>query len=205
MAMGYKGLMILFDEAEHVRGFNVRRRERANNMFDLLARAAHPPVLDDGPPNPNDHGVAVPTYWKEGPHFGLFVGLTEDSSILPGQDIREECVFLHNESDRIRLTPPTKNDYVRWCETYFEMAHRQYPSQTRALSEPKDRKFLSEFLGNAYEKSDIESRVLRNWIKLASLAPCMALAGNADDSGRIAACIEHITSNPGNDPLPWEH
>jgi hypothetical protein len=204
-AMGYKGLLILLDEAEHVRGYNVRRKERANNLFDLLARAAHPPVSGDDPPGPNDHGVAVPTFWKEGPHFGLLVGLTDGTSILPGQEIRDECVFLHNESDRIQLTPPSAIDYARWCEIYFEMAHQQYPSQTRALSEPTDRRTLSELLRNAYEKTDRENRVLRNWIKLASLAPCMALAGNADNAGEIAACLEHIAPSCGNDPLPWEY
>jgi len=32
--LGYKGLAIILDEAEHVRGFNVRRRERANNFLN---------------------------------------------------------------------------------------------------------------------------------------------------------------------------
>ena len=37
-SLGYKGLLILLDEAEHVRGFSVARRDRATNLFDLLAR-----------------------------------------------------------------------------------------------------------------------------------------------------------------------
>jgi hypothetical protein len=43
-ALGYKGLLLVVDEAEHVRGYNVRRQERANNFFDLLARCAHRPL-----------------------------------------------------------------------------------------------------------------------------------------------------------------
>ena len=43
-SLGYKGLALILDEAEHVRGYNVNRRERANNLFDLLSRAAHRPI-----------------------------------------------------------------------------------------------------------------------------------------------------------------
>jgi hypothetical protein len=203
-ALGYKGLLILLDEAEHVRGYNVRRKERANNLFDLLARAAHPPVPDDLLPIRNDHGVVVPPFWVDGPHFGLLVGLTEGPQIPSGQGIRDECVFLHEESDRVRLTPPTPSDYMQWCEIYFEMAHRHYSFQTRALSEPDDRKALAELLRNEYEKAGEESRVLRNWIKLASLAPCIALAGNANNAEKIATNLEYAAAGCRNETLPWE-
>ncbi len=203
-AMGYKGLLILLDEAEHVRGYNVRRRERANNLFDLLARAAHPPVPGDVVPIPNDHGIVVPAYWGDGPHFGLFVGLTEGAPTLPGQGLRDECVFLHDESDRVRLTPPTPMDYARWCEVYFEMAHRHYPLQTGLLSVPRERKALAELLRNEYEKAEGELRVLRNWIKLASLAPCIALAGTAESTEEVATCLKNAAAGCRHEALPWE-
>src|SRR6266849_10135521 len=53
-ALGYQGLLLILDEAEHVRGYNVRRQERANNFFDLLARCAHRPVSGDAAPILND-------------------------------------------------------------------------------------------------------------------------------------------------------
>jgi hypothetical protein len=48
-SLRYKGLALILDEAEHVRGYSVNRRERANNLFDLLVRAAHRPIPRDTP------------------------------------------------------------------------------------------------------------------------------------------------------------
>ena len=35
------------------------------------------PVAGDAPPTRNDYNFLVPEFWKTGPHFALFVGLTE--------------------------------------------------------------------------------------------------------------------------------
>ena len=39
-ALGYKGLAILIDEAEHVRTYSINRYHRANSFFDVLAKFA---------------------------------------------------------------------------------------------------------------------------------------------------------------------
>ena len=113
-SLGYKGLLILLDEAEHVRGFNVARRERSTNLFDLLARCARPPSDHDEAPIGNSRGFRLPQYWKEGPHFALVVALTEGDTFSDSSlDLREACVFLRDESDFLRLEPPTRNEYYR--------------------------------------------------------------------------------------------
>ena len=100
-ALGYKGLLVVLDEAEHVRGYSVRRRERANNLLDLLSRSAHVPI-GEGSPILNDHGYEFPEFWNRGPHFGIFVGLTEGNTFADRSlSLRDACVFLHSESDRI--------------------------------------------------------------------------------------------------------
>ena len=76
-ALGYKGLAIIIDEAEHVRTYSVNRYLRANNFLDVLARCAHLPRNDlKNPENDYEH-FNLPSFWREGPHFALFVGLTE--------------------------------------------------------------------------------------------------------------------------------
>lgn len=204
-ALGYEGLAIIVDEAEHVNGFNVRRRERANNLFDLLARAAHKPLEGDTPPIPNDHVGNLPPYWKQGPHFSLFVGLTEGDtfadSTLP---LREACVFLHEEEDRVRLTAPDAAAYRTWCENYFALCHLHLGGRMLPIASAEDRARLAAELAEAFDRQDEGDRVMRLWIKLASLAPAALLAGHHTDVHELAAQISEAVRRVTGDELPWD-
>jgi hypothetical protein len=168
---------LILDEAEHVRGFNVRRRERANNFFDLPARAAHPPVPHDPPPFANEHGVLLPAYWREGPHFALAVGLTEGEIFAdPNVPLREACVFLHTGADRIRLSPPAPESYEAWCRDLLMTSARHLEAAASVLGSESTCSAIARVLAEEFAGVSESERVLRKWVKLANLAPSILLA-----------------------------
>jgi hypothetical protein len=204
-ALGYKGLLIILDEAEHVRGYNVRRKEKANNFFDLLARAAHLP-LQEGDPVLNDHGYDLPNYWDTGPHFGLYIGLTEgeifeDDSL----SLRDACVFLHDQDDRVVLSKPSAEEYREWLLNLFTEFYTHYPEKSELLEKKSDRQDIAEALAEEFEATSPNECVLRTWVKLGCLAPSIILSGNANSVEEI---INHLKTAAaeltGSELLPWE-
>lgn len=204
-AVGYEGLLLIVDEAEHVRGFTPPRRHRANNFFDLLARCAHKPHQGLPPPLRNEHGHALPAYWKEGPHFGLVVGLTEgDTFSDPSLSLREACVFLHEEADIVRLRKPTPAEYQRWCRDLFSRFHEYEPLGTELLSLAADRDRLAEVLTEEYKRDGVNQSTLRIWVKLAALVPSIVLARNADTVDQLETIVRKAAQEACGRMLPWE-
>lgn len=203
-ALGYKGMAIIVDEAEHVRGFNVRRRERANNFFDFLSRSAHNRLKDEDNPIKNEHGFVLPRYWEEGPHFALFVGLTEgDTFSDPFMPLREACVFLHNESDRVRLHPPSVDQYRKWCELFLAASYRHLGHRVHCLADIDDRRRIAEVLSSAFEEVEPTERVLRLWVKLANLAPSVLLSHKASTVDELAELLSKSARKANGYNLPW--
>ena len=203
-ALGYKGLLIILDEAEHVRGFSAPRKERANNLFELLARSAHLP-LGEGAPTPCDYGFEIPEYWNNGPHFGLFVGLTEGNTFEDDSlSLRDACVFLHSEDDRITLKPPSRDQYEHWCFNLLSNFHEHYPEKTRLLSSKDDRERISKVLADEFETGRDFDLVIRVWIKLACLVPSVVLSRGADSVDDIISIIREASSELTGGSLPWE-
>ena len=202
--LGYRGLMIILDEAEHVRGFNVRRRERANNLFDYLARSAHKPDPDDDLPALNEHGLALPHYWNTGPHFGLFVGLTEaDTFADETMSLRDACVFLRTEEDRVRLFNPSKSEYRDWCDGFLKRFCEAYPLKTSLLESKKNRLQVVTCLESAYPSS-ADGVTLRNLLKLASLVPCILLSHPETTLEELIEHLHNTTADYFGNALPWE-
>lgn len=202
--LGYKGLAIILDEAEHVRGYNVRRRERANNLFELLARSAHVPDLDDDEPAMNDHGIPVHRYWEKGPHFALFVGLTEgDTFFEPTLSLREACLFLRTEGDRIMLTNPSREDYALWCDLFLKKFCNFYPLEAALISSDAHRAMVVECLAESYPSSP-DGITLRNLIKLASLAPCILLSHPETTLEELIRQLQTTAADYLGNALPWE-
>jgi hypothetical protein len=202
--LGYKGLTIILDEAEHVRGFNVRRRERANNLFELLARSAHLPNPDDDDPAMNDHGMPVPSYWNHGPHFALFVGLTEADTFLDQSlSLREACLFLRTDEDRIMLANPSRADYAQWCDLFLKKFCSFYPLETKLIGTDRLRARVVDCLAENYAASQ-EGVALRNMIKLASLVPCMLLSRPEITFEELISHLKSIMGDYLGNALPWE-
>ena len=204
-ALGYKGLLIILDEAEHVRGYNVTRKTKANNLFDLLARAAHLP-LQDGDPALNDHGYQLPEYWNTGPHFGLYIGLTEGETFEDDSlSLRDACVFLHNPEDRIVLSEPSENDFKDWTFNLLTDFHTHYPEKSALLAQESARRDVAGVLAEEFATNIHSDCVVRTWVKLACLAPSILLSENADS---VEELINHLQSAAseltGSELLPWE-
>jgi hypothetical protein len=165
--LGYKGLLLILDEAEHVRGYNVRRRERANHFFDYLARCAHMPSENDDLPALNEHGYTLPDFWKHGPHFGVYVGLTPSFGI---PESRDDCTFIRSSDDVILTRTPDESDFERWVEKLLEMFHEYCPEDAELFSKAERRGRIAKSLGEIYREESDAMTPLRNWIKLGGLA-----------------------------------
>lgn len=199
-ALGYKGLLIVLDEAEHVRGYNVRRQERANNFFDLLARSARPRVTLDTSPICNDHRYDLPKYWQEGPHFGLLVGLTEGETFSdPGISLRESCVFLDDVSDAIRLKLPSPDEYRLWCEAFLGAFYEYYPAEMHLLRLTENRSRIARVLATRFEMQPVRERTLRLWIKMASLVLSVIMAKNTTGFEELVQIIDHAARVVSNE------
>jgi hypothetical protein len=203
--LGYKGLLVLLDEAEHVRGFTVRRRERAANLFDVLAQSAHRPSSDIPAPARNEHGIRLPQYWKTGPHFGLVVALTEGETFSgEAESLREACVFLHEERDLVRLSAPSSADYRGWCLAFLERFSEHYPAEAGLLGGSSGRSLVARVLAEEYELADDGAQTLRLWTKLASFVPAMLLANAASSLDGLIHEVRRVARAASGKVLPWE-
>jgi hypothetical protein len=203
-ALNYKGLVLILDEAEHVRGYSVRRRDRANNFFDLTARAAHPPLTGAEEPRSNDQGFEVFPFWRTGPHFALFVGLTEGDTFSEHIPLRDACVFLHEEMDRLFLDTPKADDYHRWCRMFLERFQSCYPDVTGLLASADARERIARVLREEFTHAPDESRTLRVWVKLAALIPCVLLSGNATSLEELEAIVRRSARSASGTTMPWD-
>lgn len=203
-ALGYKGLLVILDEAEHVRGYSVPRKKRANNFFELLARSAHLP-LGEGSPVLNDHDFEFPEFWNYGPHFGLFVGLTEGNTFEDESlSLRDACVFLHSEEDKIILKPPTRDEYEKWCLNLLTDFHEHYPEKTELISFKEARMKVAEVLGDEFEMHQDYELVIRIWVKLACLVPSVILAREVESVNDIVSIVQKAVGELTGGFLPWE-
>ncbi len=205
-ALGYAGFLIILDEAEHVRGYNVRRKERANNFFDLLSRSAHTPITVNDTPIPNDHNFVLPEYWKHGPHFSLCVGLTEGDIFSDASlSLREACVFLYSEEDRLNLQSPTPKEYEAWCRNFLKQFYRFHPESTQLISSDDNQKAIASALREEFKNVSENDRLLRIWVKLASLIPSALLARNANSLEELINIIRKAAKEVNRYVLPWEN
>jgi len=203
-ALGYKGFLIILDEAEHVRGYNVTRKVRANNFFDILARSAHLPY-GEGSPALNDHGHDFPKFWDNGPHFGLYIGLTEGNTFeYEYASLKDACVFLHDQEDQVTLNSPSRDDYEAWCLNLLTNFHEHYPEKTELLSSVDDRKRIAFTLADEFKDNEDSDLVIRIWVKLACLVPSVILARGVESVDDIITIIQNAVMELSGGSMPWE-
>lgn len=204
-ALGYNGLALIIDEAEHVRTYSFNRYVRANNFFDIIARCAHKPVAKLRKPD-CDFDIALPTFWKEGPHFALFVGLTEGEDT---HDLKrktgEMSVLIHDQSDVIHLTAPDAAAYEQWCERFLGQAGRQLGPRVTILSHPRLRARIASTLRRHFEETPESERVLRNWTKMAGFAPALLMSRQKPLNGDgLVELISEAARQVSGEIMPWD-
>jgi len=204
--LGYKGLAILIDEAEHVRTYSLNRYLRANNFFDILSRCAHPPREDLHDPACDYDFYGLPPFWKEGPHFGLFVGLTE------GEDTRdlqrkagEMGVLIHSPKDVAHLEPPSAADYEAWSAAFLAEAADRLGPKVEMLSDSTLRARLAGTLRQHFDQTPASEKLLRNWTKLAGLPAAVLLSHErAFDGDELVFIVEDAAHQIAGQAHPWD-
>ena len=204
-ALGYKGLAIIIDEAEHVRSYSLNRYIRANNLFDIIARCAHPPRKDLKDPH-CDYDYDLPPFWKEGPHFALFVGLTEGENTYDlKRKMGEMSVLIHDPKDVVHLEPPGEAEYERWCEAFLTESADRLGSRVQLLSDPALRKQIAAKLRQHFDKTPLSERILRNWTKMAGFAPSVLMSHEEAIKGEdLIELVDEAARQVTGEILPWE-
>jgi hypothetical protein len=205
-ALGYRGLAIIIDEAEHVRTYSANRYLKAYNFFGILARCAHRPRKDLRDP-PCDYDVSrLPPFWREGPHFGLFVGLTEGEDT---QDLTrkagEMSVLIHSAEDVIQLEPPSPDDYEVWSNAFLAEAAERLGPKAGMLSDPNLRGRIAAVLRKHFEQTPHSERLLRNWTKMAGFPAAVLMSQPGAVTGEeLVAMVEDAARQVAGEVLPWD-
>jgi hypothetical protein len=206
-ALGYKGLALVIDEAEHVRTYSFNRYIRANNFFDIIARCAHKPRAKLRRPDCDfEYEFAIPEFWKEGPHFALFVGLTEGADT---QDLKRKAgelsVLIHEEGDVAQLRAPDGADYENWCDRFLEQAAVRLGPRVEMLSDPGLRARLAATLRLNFEATPESERILRNWTKMAGFAPALLMSRTQAMSGdALVDAVSEAARQISGEIMPWD-
>jgi len=205
-ALGYKGLAIIIDEAEHVRTYSVNRYLRANNFFDVLARCAHLPRSDLKDPEDDYKYFDLPPFWREGPHFALFVGLTEGADT---HDLRrkagEMSVLIHDESDVVRLAPPDAAAYENWVLEFLGRCAEHLGPRVQILTDLEVRTRIVGTLRHNFEQTPIDERILRNWTKLAGLVPAVLMNQEREiGADELVETVNSAARQVAGETLPWD-
>jgi len=205
-ALGYRGLALIIDEAEHVRTYSINRYLRANNFFDVLARCAHPPRKDLQDPNCDYDMTGVPPFWREGPHFGLFVGLTEGEDT---QDLKrkagEMSVLIHSPDEVVHLAPPSAADYEAWAIRFLTEASSHLGPKVDLLSDPDLCAQIAAVLRERFEQIPDTEKLLRNWTKMAGLPPAVLLSQSvAVRHNELLAIIDDAAKQISGEVMPWD-
>ena len=205
-ALGYRGLALIIDEAEHVRTYSINRYLRANNFFDVLARCAHPPRKDLQDPNCDYDMTGVPPFWREGPHFGLFVGLTEGEDT---QDLKrkvgEMSVLIHSPDEVVHLAPPSAADYEAWAIRFLTEASSHLGPKVDLLSDPDLCAQIAAVLRERFEQIPDTEKLLRNWTKMACLPAAVLLSQSAAvGHNELLAIIDDAAKQVSGEVMPWD-
>jgi hypothetical protein len=205
-ALGYKGLVIIIDEAEHVRTYSFNRYARANNFFDVLARCAHRPRNNLDNPDDDYEQFDLPPFWREGPHFALFVGLTEGEDT---RDLRRKVgemgVLIHDQSDVVRLSSPDDTEYEKWVLEFLEECGERLGPKVQILVDPKARTRIAGILRKNFVEAPVDEQILRNWTKLAGFGPAVLLSHSRHvDIDELAELIDEAARQVAGEVLPWE-
>lgn len=204
-ALGYKGLALIIDEAEHVRSYSFNRYIRANNFFDIIARSAHRPLPRLKKPD-CDYEYEIPAFWKEGPHFALFVGLTEGEDT---QDLKrktgELSVLIHDEKDVVQLHAPDGAAYEQWSEHFLEQASGRLGPRVHMLADPGLRARVAATMRHHFDHTPEAERVLRNWTKLAGFAPALLMSRDETvEPDRLVEYVSKAAEQLSGNVMPWD-
>ena len=204
--LGYTGLALIIDEAEHVRSYSANRYLRASNFFDILSRCAHAPCGGSEDPKTDFDWADRPKFWKEGPHFGLFIGLTEGEGMQdPALESNEMSVLIRSPDDLSRLKVPGPDGYEIWVEQFLAEAGDKFGPDVAILRKPELRQSIARLLRDRFEAASSTEIPLRYWTKLAGL-PVAVLLSHPSKIGenKLLEIVDQAAYGVAGGKLPWE-
>lgn len=199
--LGYKGLVLILDEVEHIRGYPARRREHAKHFIQTLKSCALNNVSNFNARDYEYNWYNMPAFWREGPHFGLFVGLTESNADEYEEDDRELEMF----NKITRLAFPSSEEYGEWVDLFLAKCGSGFGTSVKMLKHKKTRAKVTKILTENYESANPSEKVLRNWTKLAGL-PAAVLMSNAHnvDEDQLIEIVAKSAVEIADDRMPWD-
>jgi hypothetical protein len=104
----------------------------------------------------------------------------------------------------VRLTPPKKDDYQRWCRDFLAQFVEYYPVHARVIA-GDGIDVVARALADEYGRQPDEERTLRLWTKVTTLVSSMILAKTAaQDRAQFVADIRRAAREAAGEVLPWE-
>lgn len=199
--LGYKGLLLILDEVEHIRGYSKKRKEHGKHFIHTLKSCALNCVSNFRSKDEEYNWYNMPAFWQEGPHFGMMVGLTEDFTDDYDEDERELEMF--NKITRLEL--PSSMEYGEWVDLFLSRCGKGFGSNVRLLKHKETREKIKNILLRNYENANPSEKVLRSWTKLAGL-PASVLMGSMGDIGedQLLDIISKSASEIAGERLPWD-
>lgn len=199
--LGYKGLLLILDEVEHIRGYTAKRKEHAKHFIQTLKCCTLNNVTDFRARDEEYNWYNMPAFWREGPHFGLFVGLTEDHT----DDFEDDDRELEMVNMVTQLDLPSSADYGEWVDLFLQKCGRGFGTNVRMLKFKKTREKLRRVLQENYQTASPTEKVLRNWTKLAGLPAAVLMGSNGSiDEDKLIEIISRSASEIAGERLPWD-
>ncbi len=217
-SLGYRGLAIVIDEAEHVRRFGGMRLLQARNLLELMLRTARTSVKGGFPRERHGH-IDIPKFWRRGPQFALFVGLTPDAreenrdygawgrSVRSGYTRRKDALgFLTRPKGNVEeLHPPSAGEYRQWVVQFLSMCGAHLGTRARLLADPRLRDRIAGVCEENYRKVPGSECVLRHWTRLAGFVPALLLRHDgAMEAERLVQAVAEAAQAGGAEETPWE-
>jgi hypothetical protein len=96
----------------------------------------------------------LPPLWKEGPHFALFVGLTEGENTYDlKRKMGEMSVLIHDPKDVVHLESPGEAD-EQWCEAFLTESADHLGSRVQLLSDAELRMRIAATLRQHFDLNE---------------------------------------------------
>ena len=200
--LGYKGLLVILDEVEHIRGYSAIRKDHATHFIQTLKSCAQKQKKGDVLRVRVDeyNWSDMPSFWNEGPHFGLFAGLTEGFAEDSDYDLE---IDLFNKVTKLKL--PSSKEYSEWVNLFLTKCGDRFGTSTRLLKSERTRAKLCSELQINYENADPSEKVLRNWTKLAGLPAAILLSNPRNiEEAQLVEMISKSATEIAGERFPWD-
>ena len=113
-------------------------------------------------------------------------------------------MFLRDESDFLRLEPPTRDDYYRWCLGFLEQFEHHYPGEASILRGASGPHRFAELLSDEFGRQPHGEQTVRLWTKMTSFVASLLLAGAVRTRDELEERVRSVARTAAGEIMPWE-